>query len=82
MSRDEILATLAGIVDRVVDRRVDPAEVKGDAGLARDLGLGSMELSEMLFEVEEAFGIEIDDEEAMTIKEVDDMVRLIEAKAT
>lgn len=50
--RNEILAVIAE------EAAVDPAIVDGDTSVA-DLGIGSLDLVELIFKIEERFGIEI-----------------------
>jgi acyl carrier protein len=80
MTRKEILGKLSNIVAAATGSKIDPGAVKGTSRLAQDLGLTSMDLSEILYEAEAAFEVKIDDEEAMTVKTVDDVVNLIEKK--
>ena len=80
MTREEILHSLSRIVVRVTSQPIQASSVRGDARLRQDMGLGSMDLSELLFEVEEAFDIEIEDTEAQEIQTVDDVVGLVEKK--
>jgi acyl carrier protein len=80
MTREEILRKLAGIVVTVTGNKIEARSVKGSARLAQDLGLASMDLSEILYEAEEAFAIKIEDEEAMKVVTVDDVVAIIGKK--
>ncbi len=52
-----------------------------DADLMKDLGLNSLELIELVVEIEEEFGISIEDREIQSLSSVDDVIRLIERKS-
>ena len=47
----------------------------------KDLGLNSLELIELVVEIEEEFGISIEDREIQSLSSVDDVIRLIERKS-
>ncbi|MCA3244418.1 MAG: acyl carrier protein [Alphaproteobacteria bacterium] len=58
----------------------DPALVTEEAGFIETLGADSLDTVELVMAFEEAFGVEIPDTEAESIKTVGDAVRLLEAK--
>ena len=59
---------------------VDPRIVTPAASLVHDLGADSLDLAELTMAVEEAFEIEISDEDAAAIRTVADALRLIAEK--
>ena len=59
-----------------------PAEkVALDARLVEDLGADSANVMVLIMEVEDQFGIMVEDDAIMTLKTVDDVVKYIEARA-
>jgi acyl carrier protein len=60
---------------------VQADEVKPDASFVDDLGADSLDTVELVMAFEEAFGIEIPDEDAEKIQKVKDAVAYIEGKA-
>ena len=68
MDRDELLTRLGGILNRVVQKKVDPASVTEDARLLEDLGVGSVEANDMIFEIEDALDLEFQDEEVLGLR--------------
>jgi acyl carrier protein len=60
---------------------VDEAEVTASASFTDDLGADSLDIVELVMAFEEAFEIEIPDEEAEKIKTVKDAVDYVNAHA-
>ena len=60
---------------------VQADEVKPDASFVDDLGADSLDTVELVMAFEEAFGIEIPDEDAEKIQKVKDAVTYIESHA-
>lgn len=54
-------------------------DIQMETKLVDDLGADSLDAVEIMFSLEEEFGIEIDDESAQNIKTVGDLVNYIEA---
>ena len=59
---------------------VDGADVTGDASFKEDLCADSLDLFEMVMNLEEEYGIEIPAEELENIVTVDDMIEYMESK--
>ncbi|MHC1752235.1 acyl carrier protein [Humidesulfovibrio sp.] len=57
---------------------VSADEVKPEASFVEDLGADSLDLTELIMAMEEAFDVEIDDEEAQKILKVKDAIEYIE----
>ncbi len=55
-------------------------KVKLNSRIMEDLGADSLDVVEMLMELEEQFNIEVSDEQATNLKTVKDVVNLIENK--
>ncbi|HYK91970.1 MAG TPA: acyl carrier protein [Acidobacteriota bacterium] len=58
---------------------VNEGEVKGSASFVDDLGADSLDTIELVMAFEEAFGIEIPDEDAEKIKTVQNAIEYIES---
>ncbi len=70
------------IQDKLIDilakhTQIDPANVNPDQHLKYDLGLDSLDVAEMVYEIEEEFGISISDESAEKIQKISDTVDFI-----
>lgn len=59
---------------------VEPPLVSPDAALVHDLGADSLDITELIMAIEEAFDIEITDEDALGLRTVADVATLIANK--
>jgi len=81
MNRDEIRNILAELIVVVDEQRAETGvEIKEDASLRDGIGLDSLQITELIFEIEERFGTTIDDEEAKELRVAGDLITLIETK--
>jgi acyl carrier protein len=79
------VTTLATVLERVtkviVDRLgVEESEVKLEASFTGDLGADSLDVVELVMELEDEFDMEISDEDAENMSTVGDAVKYIESK--
>lgn len=74
MNRDELEQKILSIIR---EQKTLPDEIRPDLQLA-ELGIDSLDALNILFALEEAFGITIPDEQARQMKTVDDMVTMIQ----
>lgn len=79
MADDVSLAEQVMNVLRLFDK-IDPSKVCLEARFADDLGLGSLDLVEVLMAFEDEFGVEVSDEEAAPVHVVSEAVALIKSK--
>lgn len=79
MRGGELMAdVLARITKIIVDRLgVDEAEVKPEATFKEDLGADSLDVVELVMELEDEFDVEISDEDAEKIASVQNVVDYI-----
>ena len=76
---------MASIEDRVLDLVVEqlgvkPEDVNSDASFIDDLGADSLDTVELVMAFEEAFDLEIPDEDAEKMVTVGDAVKYLEGK--
>ena len=71
-----MLERIRNIICEFVD--IDPESITLDTNIRTDLGLNSLELVNLAVEIEEEFGVEIPDREAMGLETVADAIRIIE----
>ena len=64
----------------IKEKHLDPAEITLEAEFRDDLGFDSLEIVELVLDMEEEYGIEIPDDETEKIITVGDAVNLIEKK--
>ncbi|HIK26118.1 MAG: acyl carrier protein [Thermosynechococcus sp. Uc] len=78
MNQSEILEKVKAIVADQLS--VDPEKVVPEASFAEDLNADSLDSVELIMALEEAFGVEIPDEEAEKLKTVQDVLDFINNK--
>jgi acyl carrier protein len=78
MSKEETFEKVRGIVAEQLS--VEEAEVKPESNFQNDLGADSLDTVELVMALEEAFEIEIPDEDAEGITTVGDAVKYINEK--
>lgn len=77
-SREEILGRVKEVL--VEQLGIDESEITEDASFAEDLDADSLDLVELIMELEDQFGIKISDEDAQKITTVGQAVEFV-AKA-
>ena len=75
MNKNEILTRVKDVVSNVL--KMDASEITDDANFVFDLGADSMQSIELVAGFEEEFGIEMDQEKALEIQNIDDAVNFI-----
>lgn len=73
MTDDEV--RVRDILGRVL--KTEPREILPEQRLREDLGADSLDLIELLYEFEDAFGTRIPDEQAVDLKTVADVYRAL-----
>ena len=78
---DDLSTVLERVTKVIVDRLgVDESEVKTEASFREDLGADSLDVVELVMELEDEFDMEISDEDAEKISTVGDAISYIEGK--
>ena len=75
MTIEKVKAIIADQLD------IDVEKITEATSLSEDLGADSLDIVEMMMSIEEAFGIEIDDDAAKDFKTIADLIAYIDAKA-
>ena len=74
-----VYETVAGMIAKQL--KMDVSEITPDKRLVEDLKADSANVMVLIMEVEDQFGIMVEDDAIMTLKTVDDVVKYIEARA-
>jgi acyl carrier protein len=77
MTTDQIHSKLATIIAEKVDSHIAPEQVTLDSRLREDLGIDSLAVAEMLYEIEEVFGATLEVSDPQTLLTVRDAVNAI-----
>ena len=80
MDRQEITEKLKGMLAIVNEDLAQRDDVTEQTDLRDGLGMDSLQVVELLFEVEEQLGVKIEDEEAKALRAISDLLDLIEVK--
>ena len=75
MDKNEILSRVKEVVSSVL--KTDPSEITDDANFVFDLGADSMQSVELVAGFEEEFDIEMDQDRALEVQNIDDAVNFI-----
>lgn len=82
MDRETIRSNLVELLAVVDEQRArSGGEIADDASLRDGLGLDSLQITELIFEIEERFGVAITDDEAKELRTAGDLITLIETKS-
>ena len=80
LDRASLIETLKKSVERLKKRQINMKEMTEDSELFNQLGLDSLDLLEMRFDIEESCNIQLEDKEAARLRTVRDVVDLIQVK--
>lgn len=78
MDKDEIFAKLKELIVELLE--IDEAEIKPESSFMDDFGADSLDIIEVLTAVEEAFKVEIPDEDAGKIQTVQNAIDYVAGK--
>ena len=76
-SRDEVFERIKEVLSERLS--VEEADITEEANFQEDLDADSLDLVEMIMELEDQFGIKIPDEDAQKIRTVGDALTYVEA---
>ncbi len=80
VNKADLVAPLRDVLSRVTNGRIKADQVQETANVFDDLGLTSLELLELRFEVETQWNVTIDDQDVGSIQTVADVMDLIVAR--
>ena len=79
MANEELFVKVKDVIAEQLN--VDGADITAESAFVDDLGADSLDIVELVMELEEEFGISIPDEEAENIRTVGDAVTYITANS-
>ena len=78
MTTEEIRSKLAALIAKKVDPRIASEQIEWDSRLRDDLGIDSLAVAELLYEIEETFGTPLEETEPGKLVTLRDAVEAIE----
>jgi len=76
------MSTFEKVKESIVNSlQCDEDIVTMEASITEDLGADSLDIMDLIIELEDAFGVKIEDQRAKTIKTVGDIVAVVEELA-
>ena len=75
MTRDEVTAKVRDHL--ATELEIDPAKIEAETRFKEDLDADSLDLYELLMELEDGYGIRVPEEKAARIETVGDAVELV-----
>ena len=82
MTRDEILPKVVEIIRPFVNNQEALESIDENTNILQDLKVNSARLVDIILDFEDAFDIEVEDEDADAVNTVGDAVKLIAARAS
>jgi acyl carrier protein len=79
--RAQIIEQLKPVLSRVSNGRAKVDHLAEEARIIEDIGLASLDLLELRFELEEAWNAKLTDEETVSLKTIRDVVNVILEKS-
>lgn len=80
MDTESIYNKLQPIVEMYVPEDVDVTSITQDSNLINDLNINSVHLVDIVLDVEDAFDIELDNEDIESLQTVNDAISIIKSK--
>jgi acyl carrier protein len=81
LNRTQIMNQLGEILDRVTLGRIKPAQVVETSRVFDDLGMSSLELLELRFDIESTWKVTLEDQDMPGMLVVSDVINLIAGRA-
>jgi len=74
----DIAEKIKSVIAKLI--KIEPEEITENAIFTTDLGIDSLDMVELVIELEEGWGIEISDEDAKKLTTVNEAIKYIEEK--
>jgi acyl carrier protein len=75
MTRDEVMTKVRGHL--AAELEIDPSRIEAETRFKEDLDADSLDLYELVMELEDGYGIRVSEEQAAQIKTVGDAVEFV-----
>lgn len=80
MTSDEIYAKLEPIITSYLPDDVPPTEISRDSDLTQELNINSAHLIDIVLDIEDHFGVEFKNDDLEKLRNLNDVIGLIQEK--
>lgn len=80
MTSEEIYSKLEPIIKGYLPEDVSETEISRDSDLTKELNINSAHLIDIVLDIEDAFGVEFHNDDLEKLRNLNDVIGLIEAK--
>lgn len=80
MSDTSRFETLKGIVEIYLPEDVSPSEITGNSNMISELNINSANLVDIILDVEDAFGITLENKDMDQMQTIGDALRIVDQK--
>jgi acyl carrier protein len=80
MTSDEIFARLEPIIKGYLPDDVSETEINRDSDLTKELNINSAHLIDIVLDIEDAFGVEFKNDDLEKLRNLNDVIGLIQEK--
>ena len=82
MTSEEIFAKLEPIIKEYLPEDISESEINRDSDLTKELNINSAHLIDIVLDIEDAFGVEFKNDDLEKLRNINDVIGLIQSKTS
>lgn len=82
MTSEEIFAKLEPIIKEYLPEDISESEINRDSDLTKELNINSAHLIDIVLDIEDAFGVEFKNDDLEKLRNINDVIDLIQSKTS